>query len=117
MTHKLRQNTLGKIAMLFKEHLKMFPKQHETFLDFTTIFSIGLLSAISLNQAIRINSYNKEQFSKVIKSAIGINPLINEPWLQEQMKSFQKNNRMAGNQVSLQWVDMPYIYALDAQKD
>jgi hypothetical protein len=33
------------------------------------------------------------------------------------IKSFQKNNRMAGNQVSLQWVDMPYIYALDAQKD
>ena len=32
------------------------------------------------------------------------------------IKSFQKNNRMAGNQVSLQWVDMPYIYALDAQK-
>jgi hypothetical protein len=33
------------------------------------------------------------------------------------IKSFQKNNRMAGNQVSLQWVDMLYIYLLDAQKD
>jgi len=38
MTHKLRQNTLGKIAMLFKEHLKMHPKNHENFIDFRNHF-------------------------------------------------------------------------------
>jgi hypothetical protein len=38
MTHKLKQNTLGKIALLFKEHLKMHPKNHDNFIDFRNHF-------------------------------------------------------------------------------
>jgi len=38
MTYKFKPKTIGKIANLFKEHLKMFPKQHETFLDFRNHF-------------------------------------------------------------------------------
>lgn len=38
MTYKFKPKTIGKIANLFKEHLKMFPKEHETFLDFRNHF-------------------------------------------------------------------------------
>jgi len=38
MTHKFKPKVMGKIALLFKEHLKMFPKQHENFLDFRNHF-------------------------------------------------------------------------------
>lgn len=38
MTHKLKPNSLGKIALLFKEHLKMHPKNHEKFVDFRNHF-------------------------------------------------------------------------------
>ena len=38
MTYKLRQNTLGKIALVFKEHLKMFPEPHKDFIEFRNHF-------------------------------------------------------------------------------
>ena len=38
ITYKLRQNTLGKIALLFKEHLKIHPKNHDNFIDFRNHF-------------------------------------------------------------------------------
>ena len=38
MTYKLRQNTLGKIALVFKEHLKMFPEPHKDFIEFKNHF-------------------------------------------------------------------------------
>lgn len=63
-----------------------------TFLNFEAIVSTPLLGQIALEQALRINGYNKAQFFKTVESAIAVNPFMNEPYLQEQMKAFQKNN-------------------------
>jgi SPP1 gp7 family putative phage head morphogenesis protein len=63
-----------------------------TFLNFEAIVSTPLLNQIALEQALRINGYNKEQFFKTVESAISVNPLMNEPYIQEQLKAFQKNN-------------------------
>ena len=38
MTHKLRPKTIGRIALLFKEHLKMHPKNHKNFIEFRNHF-------------------------------------------------------------------------------
>lgn len=38
MTYKFRNRTIGKIALRFKEHLKMYPKNHKDFMDFRNHF-------------------------------------------------------------------------------
>ena len=38
MTHKFKSRVMGKIALKFKEHLKMYPKTHKDFLDFRNHF-------------------------------------------------------------------------------
>ena len=39
MTYKFKPKTIGKIANLFKEHLKMFPSEHKDFISFRNHFA------------------------------------------------------------------------------
>ena len=50
------------------------------------------VETITTEQASRISVYNKQQFIKVIQSAVQVNPLLQEPYLQTQIKAFQVNN-------------------------
>jgi hypothetical protein len=38
MTYKLKDKIIGKLALRFKEHLKMFPKQYDSFMEYRNHF-------------------------------------------------------------------------------
>lgn len=64
----------------------------KTFFDFAAAVGQPRVSAIADDQAQRINSLNKKEFVKVIHSAVSVNPIIQETWLQPSMKAFSQNN-------------------------
>lgn len=64
----------------------------KTYLDFSKAVGKPQIDAISAEQAQRISALNKVQFVKVIHSAIAVNPIVQESWLQSQMKAFQSQN-------------------------
>jgi SPP1 gp7 family putative phage head morphogenesis protein len=64
----------------------------KTYLDFSKAVSQPQVNAITAEQAQRISLLNKTQFVKVIHSSLAVNPIIQEPWLEPQMKAFQAQN-------------------------
>lgn len=47
---------------------------------------------ITIEQAERVSAYNKAQLIKVLHSALQVNPILEESYLESQLKSFQANN-------------------------
>jgi SPP1 gp7 family putative phage head morphogenesis protein len=64
----------------------------KTYFDFSKAVGKEQLDVISMEQAKRISTFNKSEFVKVIHSAVGVNPIIQESWLEPQMKAFQAEN-------------------------
>lgn len=50
------------------------------------------LNSLTNTQASRISQYNKMQFMKVVRSAVSVNPIIIDSFLESQIKIFQVNN-------------------------
>lgn len=63
-----------------------------TYTDFSKVVGQPTLDKITMEQAERINALNKKEFVKVIHSAVSVNPIVQEPWLEDQMKAFQIQN-------------------------
>lgn len=63
-----------------------------TDLTLSRIANSKRIEQLTTEQAERISSYNKEQFVKVIHSAVKVNPIISEPYLETQLKAFQTQN-------------------------
>lgn len=64
----------------------------KTYYDFSNAVGKSKIESISAEQANRISLMNKEQFVKVVHSAVAVNPIIQEPYLQTQLKLFQSQN-------------------------
>lgn len=64
----------------------------KTYFDFQKIIREPTIKAITKEQAEKISLMNKIQFVKVIQSAVSINPITAENWLEPQMKAFQSQN-------------------------
>jgi SPP1 gp7 family putative phage head morphogenesis protein len=64
----------------------------KTYLDFSKAVGKPQLDVITMEQAQRISVMNKTQFVKVIHSALSVNPITNETWLEPQIKAFQSQN-------------------------
>lgn len=47
---------------------------------------------IAVPVAQKTSDFNKKQFNKVIKSSIGVDVILREPWLRDELKSFAKEN-------------------------
>lgn len=52
----------------------------------------SIVNNMTFEQAERISSYNKQQLIKTIHSAVQVNPILSEPYLEPQIKAFQANN-------------------------
>jgi len=64
---------------------------NKTQLDYNSTIN-STVNNMTFEQAERISSYNKEQLTKVIHSAVQVNPILAEPYLEPQIKAFQANN-------------------------
>lgn len=64
---------------------------NKTQLDYNSTIN-STVNNMTFEQAERISSYNKEQLIKVIHSAIQVNPILSESYLEPQIKAFQANN-------------------------
>lgn len=64
----------------------------KTYFDFEKIVSKPSIEIITKEQAEKISIMNKTQFVKVIHSAVSVNPITSENWLEPQMKAFQSQN-------------------------
>lgn len=64
---------------------------NKTKLDYDSIIN-SKVDNIAFEQAERISAYNKEQLTQAIYSAVLVNPILAEPYLQPQIKAFQANN-------------------------
>lgn len=64
---------------------------NKTQLDYNSTIN-STVNNMTFEQAERISSYNKEQLIKVVHSAVQVNPILAEPYLQPQIKAFQANN-------------------------
>lgn len=64
----------------------------KTYIDFQKIVDISFIKTITKEQSERISNFNKKQFIKVIHSAVSVNPITAENWLEPQMKAFQSQN-------------------------
>lgn len=72
------------------DHLKQLTEK--TLYDFDKAVGKPKISAISAEQAAKLSMFNKSQFVKVIHSAIAVNPIVQESWLEPQMKAFTGQN-------------------------
>ena len=64
----------------------------KSYHDFEKAVGKPKIESITMDQAQKISVMNKDQFVKVIHSAIKVNPIVNETWLQPQMQAFQAQN-------------------------
>ena len=64
----------------------------KSYITFQSIITLNKISNITIEQAGKISLMNKEQFIKVIHSSLSVNPIIQEPYLQTQLKLFQNQN-------------------------
>ena len=64
----------------------------KNYITFQSIITLNKISNITIEQAGKISLMNKEQFIKVIHSSLSVNPIIQEPYLQTQLKLFQNQN-------------------------
>lgn len=65
---------------------------NSTYFDFISIFNLNKISKITIEQAEKISLMNKEQFVKTIQSSLSVNPIIQETYLETQLKIFQNQN-------------------------
>ena len=63
-----------------------------TYFDFISIFNLNKISKITIEQAEKISLMNKEQLVKTIQSSLSVNPIIQETYLETQLKIFQNRN-------------------------
>jgi SPP1 gp7 family putative phage head morphogenesis protein len=63
-----------------------------TYFDFISIISLNKISKITVEQAEKISLMNKQQFVKTIQSSLSVNPIIQESYLETQLKIFQNQN-------------------------
>lgn len=64
----------------------------KTYITFQSIVTPSKISNIASEQAESISVMNKQQFVKVIHSSLSVNPIVQEPFLQTQLKLFQNQN-------------------------
>lgn len=64
----------------------------KSYHDFEKAVGKPKIDSITADQAQKISAMNKEQFVKVIHSAIKVNPITAETWLQPKMQAFQAQN-------------------------
>lgn len=64
----------------------------KTYITFQSIVTPNKISNITSEQANKISLMNKEQFVKTIHSSLSVNPIMQEPYLQTQLKLFQNQN-------------------------
>lgn len=64
----------------------------KTYITFQSIVTPNKISNITSEQADKISLMNKEQFVKTIHSSLSVNPIMQEPYLQTQLKLFQNQN-------------------------
>lgn len=64
---------------------------NKTQFDYNSTIN-STVNNMTFEQAERISSYNKEQLIKVIHSAVQVNPILSESYLEPQIKAFQANN-------------------------
>lgn len=72
------------------DHLKQLIEK--TLYDFDKVVGKPKISAISAEQAAKLSMFNKSQFVKVIHSSLAVNPIVQETWLEPQMKAFTQQN-------------------------
>lgn len=105
---KVVENIISNLPMLVASAKSLRPDSNEkrldawsdqlkeltdkTYLDFSKAVSQPQITAVSLEQADRINNMNKNEFVKVIHSSVSVNPIVQENWLQPQMKGFVSQN-------------------------
>ena len=51
-----------------------------------------LLQARTGNVAVQLSNFNRNQFDKQVRTVLGVNPILNEPYLQSQVESFVQRN-------------------------
>lgn len=59
--------------------------------NYNSIIS-SIIGVISFSQATRISNYNKKQLDKIVYSAVKVNPILSESYLNSQIRAFVKNN-------------------------
>lgn len=64
----------------------------KTYITFQSIVTPNKISNITSEQADKISLMNKEQFVKTIHSSLSVNPIMQEPYLETQLKIFQNQN-------------------------
>lgn len=64
----------------------------KTYITFQSIVTPNKISKITSEQADKISLMNKEQFVKTIHSSLSVNPIMQEPYLETQLKLFQNQN-------------------------
>jgi len=79
-----------RIDAAWVDHLKQLTEK--TLYDFDKAVGKPKISAISAEQAAKLSMFNKSQFVKVIHSALAVNPIVQESWLEPQMKAFTQQN-------------------------
>ena len=63
-----------------------------TYIDYQSTVTPNKISNITSEQADKISLMNKEQFVKTIQSSLSVNPIMQEPYLETQLKVFQNQN-------------------------
>lgn len=64
----------------------------KTYFDFISTVTPNRISRLTIEQAEKISVMNKEQFVKTIHSSLSVNPIVQEPYMETQLKLFQIQN-------------------------
>lgn len=64
----------------------------KTYFDFISVITPNRVSRLAIDQAEKISLMNKEQFVKTIHSSLSVNPIVQEPYMETQLKLFQTQN-------------------------
>lgn len=61
-------------------------------LSYKLLVTDRTIDKTALNQAFRVSGFNQQQFTKVLETSLSVNPVGDEPFLQDQIKAFTKQN-------------------------
>jgi len=64
----------------------------KTYFDFISVVTPNRVSRLTIEQGEKISLMNKEQFVKTIHSSLSVNPIVQEPYIETQLKLFQTQN-------------------------
>ena len=64
----------------------------KTYFDFVSVVTLNKVSRLTVEQGEKISLMNKEQFIKTIHSSLSVNPIVQEPYMETQLKLFQTQN-------------------------